>query len=67
MRMNDPNACVVCGKHVGPAEKRMEGFTGSESPGGGLIRDMVIVAHPECYARLTPEERSDIFHRERGT
>jgi hypothetical protein len=27
MRMNDPNACVVCGKHVGPTEKRMEGFT----------------------------------------
>jgi hypothetical protein len=45
----------------------MEGFTASESPGGGLIRDQVIVAHPECYERLTSQERSDIFHREPGT
>jgi len=36
MRMNDPNACVVCGKHVGPTEKRMEGFTGPVVNKGGV-------------------------------
>jgi hypothetical protein len=54
------NLCAVCGEHYGRGRLRI--FSGVESADGELLeREIVAVVHPECWMRLSPEERDDLI------
>ena len=58
--------CAVCGEHVG--RSRLEGFTAWENAEGERReREVVAVVHPECYMRLSPDERRALLEAAQET